>query len=99
MTTLCDPVTRLMHWVGTQPDATAILSRNDELSYGAFGQLVRRLAYAIAAYKEQPRVLIHLWQGAPAYAAMFAALWAGGYYSPMNLDAPPARQKLIREQF
>ncbi|MCX7135377.1 MAG: AMP-binding protein [Proteobacteria bacterium] len=88
-----------MQQIAAQPAGFAVITRNETLTYGEFGRLVRRLARALAEFGQHPRVLIHLPQGAYAYAAMFATLLAGGYYSPMNLDAPPARQKLIRGQF
>jgi D-alanine--poly(phosphoribitol) ligase subunit 1 len=94
-----DPVSRLLQLADLQADRPAVLTRRSALSYGELGRLVRRLAFAVAQSGDHPRVLIHLPQGASAYAAMHGVLLAGGYYSPVNLDAPAARQKLIREQF
>jgi D-alanine--poly(phosphoribitol) ligase subunit 1 len=61
------------------------------LGYGAFCSQVRRLARALSAQHEAPRVLIHLPQGADAYAAMFATIAAGGVYSATNSQAPQTK--------
>lgn len=94
-----DPVARLLAWVERTPDAPAVLEAGEVITYADFGERVCRLAAAIAQHGDHPKTLIELKQGAWAYAAMFATLMAGGFYSPLNLDAPPHRQSLIRQGF
>lgn len=70
-----------------QPQATAVAQDGERVSYGALEQAVRRLATSFAR-RPAPRVLIALPQGAMAYAAMLAAGLCGGWYTPLNLEAP-----------
>ena len=71
----------------------------ETVSYGAFDDRVRRLAAEISRFGDAPRVLVSLPQGADAYAAMFATLMAGGYYAPVDVNAPSARSNLLEQSF
>ena len=57
------------------------------------------MAYAFAEASDHPKVLIHLPQSAEAYAAMFGALMAGGFYACSNTEWPPQRQARVASQF
>lgn len=88
-----DPVAALLTRAGECPEAPAVVIGDATVGYGAFAERVARLASAIAAAGEAPRVLIDLPQGADAYTAMFAALMAGGTYCPVNREAPAVGQE------
>ena len=92
-----DPVARLLHWCAVQPERNAVVEDAGATTYGDFGRAVRRIAAAILSLATTPdlRVLIHVPQGGDAYAAMFGALMAGGYYAPVDVTAPPSRQARI----
>jgi len=94
-----DPVLRFMENVRLNPDHPAVVQDTGPVSYGELGSLAARIAAAISDICEKPRVLVYLPKGADAYAAMFAALMAGGYYSPINMDAPVQRHVEILQQF
>lgn len=94
-----DPVVRFMEHVQVRPEHPAVIQETGSVTYGAIGSKARRIASAISAVCENPRVIVHLPQGADAYAAMFGALMAGGYYSPINMDAPIQRHLEILHQF
>jgi D-alanine--poly(phosphoribitol) ligase subunit 1 len=68
-------------------------------SYAELVSLTRRMAYDLRRYECLPRVLIHLPQSAEAYAAMFAAAYAGGFYSTTNVAQPPQRRRMTFESF
>lgn len=94
-----DPFARFMDNVRSDPDHPAVVQEGCSVSYGELGSLAARLGAVIGNVCEQPRVLIYLPKGADAYAAMFAVLMAGGYYSPVNMDAPVQRHIEIFKQF
>ncbi|MBF0249277.1 MAG: AMP-binding protein [Alphaproteobacteria bacterium] len=80
------------------PSAPAVWGEDQAVSYAELATRVRRIAAALDVCSH-PKVLVYLPQGAEAYAAMFATLMAGGYYAPVNLSAPPARQRSVIDQF
>jgi D-alanine--poly(phosphoribitol) ligase subunit 1 len=88
-----DVVSLFLDRAAARPDHLAIGGRGRTLTYAALEQRVRHFA-AVFARVANPRVLIGLPQGADAYAAMFAAGLAGGYYAPLNTAAPV--EKLCR---
>ena len=94
-----DPVTRFFENARARPDHPAVVQETGSVSYGELGSLARRIASALSNVSENPRVVVHLPQGADAYAAMFGTLMAGGYYSPINMDAPVHRHIEILHQF
>ena len=99
MTVAVDPLLRFLEVARREPDAAAVEHDGEVMSYSELAMVARRVAAACAEMVEHPRVLIHLPQGAPAYAAMFGTLMAGGYYSPVNLDHPAARQRNVFRRF
>lgn len=99
-----DPLARLFERVARHPERIAVSEPGRQISYGQFGDIVRRLAGALASHRSAagetgPKVAILLGQGRQAYAAMFATLMAGGVYAPVNVDHPPARQAQVLAQF
>ncbi len=76
------------------PDHPAVVFDGGPLSYAELARLARRLAGTFAGFSE-PRVLIALPAGAPAYAAMLGAGLAGGYYTPVNIASPLLKLRRI----
>ena len=67
------------------PDKVAIEEgAGPSITYADLLHRVRRLAHAFSRHVEAPRVLIFMPKQVDAYAAMFAALMAGGFYTPVN---------------
>jgi len=93
-----DVLHRFLNMAKQQPNHPAVWGGDVFVSYGELAARVRRIAQNIAL-QAHPKVLIYLPQGSDAYAAMFAALMAGGYYAPVNVDAPTRRQRLVIDQF
>jgi D-alanine--poly(phosphoribitol) ligase subunit 1 len=83
----------------TQPMADAIVADQTRLSYGGFWELAARIAAAIVAAQPQPQVLIAAPGGAFAYAAMIGTLMAGGFYAPLNVRSPLAKQRQVLDRF
>jgi D-alanine--poly(phosphoribitol) ligase subunit 1 len=95
--TLSDVINRLFSTAVAYPDHPAVVVRGLSISYAQFVDMVRRFATAFAI-TEEPRVAIALPQGAHAYAAMFGAALAGGYYVPLNIAAPSEKLSSIINQ-
>jgi D-alanine--poly(phosphoribitol) ligase subunit 1 len=96
---LPDPLSLFLEQAGKQPDHPAVVETDAAVSYGQLMDMVVRMAAVIEATGDHPKVLIHLPQGAAAYAAMFATLMAGGYYAPTNISAPVERQNMVVDRF
>jgi D-alanine--poly(phosphoribitol) ligase subunit 1 len=94
-----DPLTLFLENVKLNPEHPAVIQEDEEVSYGVLGERVARFAASLSVNRAKPRVLIYLPKGADAYAAMFGTLMAGGYYSPINMDAPRHRHIEILRQF
>lgn len=94
-----DVVTRFLENVESRPGKPAVIVDNESVSYGQLGNLVKQIGSAVSAAGLHPRVLIYLDKGYEAYAAIFGTLMAGGYYCPINMDAPAYRHHEIIEQF
>jgi len=97
---MIDPVQAVLARAARQPTHPAVISEtNRTTSYDDLWDMACRMAAAMAATAEQPRVLVQLPSGAPAYAAMLGSLLAGGFYCPINIYAPLVKQRLIIDQF
>jgi D-alanine--poly(phosphoribitol) ligase subunit 1 len=97
---MIDPVLAILDGVRRRPNHPAVVSETDNtVSYGELWELARRMGACIAETAEQPRVLVQLPSGAPAYAAMLGSLLAGGFYAPVNVAAPVEKQRLVFDQF
>ncbi len=93
------PLERILHKVATLANRPAVEAPGGPVTYAEFGALLSRLAGAFIAIEAAPRVAIVLPQGHRAYAAMLATLMAGGFYAPINVAHPTARQGLILREF
>jgi len=94
-----DPVEYFLAHCRAQPMHPAVVHGSAQVSYGELGVLAGRLAASIAAVNNNARVMIYLPKSAEAYASMFGTLMAGGYYTPVNMDAPIHRHIEILQQF
>lgn len=90
---------RLFENAVRSPSHAAVDDDGRITTYAELASLVRRMARALSGGNEPPRVLIHLPQIAEAYAAMFAAAYAGGFYSTTNVVLPPQRRRMTFEAF
>ena len=93
-----DVLDRFLSIAEAQKDHAAVHHADVITSYGELARFARKIAFE-AQIAPHPKVLIYLGQSAEAYGAMFGALMAGGYYAPVNLEAPHDRQKLVIDQF
>lgn len=85
-----DVVDLFLDRASKQPSHPAVVTDEIAIDYAAMEHRVRRLA-AIFARCPQSKIVIALPQGPDAYAAMFAAGLAGGFYAPLNLSSPPEK--------
>ncbi len=69
------------------------------ITYEELYQRVMRLAHEFAVRADRPRVLICLPKQIDAYAAMFATLISGGFYSPINAGTSIERLRHIINTF
>lgn len=93
----CDPIDTIDRFLGAASafaDRPAIVEAYATTRYAQLEARVRGFA-AVFASIEAPRVLIALPQGIDAYAAMLGAGLAGGFYTPLNMAAPPAKHARI----
>ena len=81
------------------PSHIAVCENEKKYSYGAFLGTVNALASSILEKAANSKILIHLPAGMYAYASMFAAGLAGGYYCPMNIKQPLSKREAILEKF
>ncbi len=92
-----DAVDRFLEQAAHRPDAPAIVMDGACVSYADLEDRARMLACLFAEH-EAPSILIALPPGADAYAAMLAAGLAHGFYTPLNLNSPPAKLRRICSQ-
>ncbi|MCR4376874.1 MAG: AMP-binding protein [Rhodospirillales bacterium] len=93
-----DVLDRFFDIAARMPDHKAVHEACGVITFGELAHFISRIAHETAVCSH-PKVLICLPQGANAYAAMFATLMVGGYYAPINLDAPAERQQNVIDQF
>jgi D-alanine--poly(phosphoribitol) ligase subunit 1 len=91
-----DVVDRFLRCATENPKAGCIDAGEIKLCYAEFEIRVRRFAARFSG-RSDPSVLIALPQIPDAYAAMFGAGLAGGYYTPVNTAAPLAKLNRIAE--
>lgn len=94
-----DPVDALLGHAGANGRRLAVQDARGSVEYADFVDLALRYGAAIAAFGDHPRILILLPRDRDAYASMFGAMMAGGYYAPGNLEAPPAKTLSLIEEF
>ncbi len=96
---MIDPVVRFIEKANSHPEHPAVVEGGVITSYRSLKDKAENIASFLCDCFSHPKVAICLSQGSDAYAAMFGTLMAGGYYCPINTDAPVLRQKEILEQF
>jgi len=81
------------------PDAPALASANEQVSYGLAYDRVQRLAYSLKAegLTQEDRVAVLLPRGTSSVIAMLAILAAGGCYVPVDVTQPVGRIKRLVE--
>lgn len=85
-------LTYLEHSARKDPDACAVIDEHGELSYAALRQRAQQAGTALAQRGARKRaVVVYLEKSAAALAVMFGALYAGGFYVPVDPRTPPAR--------
>lgn len=94
-----DALSLMLRVALTQPDAPALRTRAGDLDYAHFVRKVRQYAFALKSCLGEGKVAIRLPQGEDAYAVMFATWMAGGYYAPINVEAPLEKQDLVEGCF
>jgi D-alanine--poly(phosphoribitol) ligase subunit 1 len=94
-----DPISDLLYRCAHKPNHRAVIDGEKVTTYGEFGQLVRRFAADFSLGLGAPKVLINLRPSADAYAAMYGALMAGGYYAPLNVQHPIDLRYRVAELF
>jgi D-alanine--poly(phosphoribitol) ligase subunit 1 len=94
-----DPVARLLAVAAKNPEGSAVISRDGEISYRRFVELAGQVAATILKDSRSVYATIRLPQGTQAYASMFGVLMAGCCYSPINVTAPELRRRHIERSF
>ena len=90
-----DPIDLFLDHAAARPGQPAVVGENGSLSYEvSFARQAHSVSSALTRWTE-PRVLIALPAGPDAYAAMIAAGLAGGFYTPLNIEAPEAKLRKI----
>jgi D-alanine--poly(phosphoribitol) ligase subunit 1 len=84
---ISDVIDLFLQRAAAQPSHPAVITDELTCDYSALENCVRRFA-AIFAGRLAPKIIIALPQGPYAYAAMFAAGLAGGFYTALNLVSP-----------
>lgn len=96
---MTDPYERFVRCCARQGGAPAVILGENVTSYAALMARVQCIATGLLQHGMAPKVAIFLPKSVDAYAGIFATLSVGGYYAPLNVSAPIARNKLIIEAF
>jgi D-alanine--poly(phosphoribitol) ligase subunit 1 len=83
-----------MRW----PEQIAVEASGKKTSYGDFAALIKKLSNRFARLDAAPRIAIFARKDAETYAAMFAAMAAGGFYVPINPEAGQARIETVLKE-
>jgi len=75
-------------------EKTAFQSRDKQLTYAELETKIRRFAGLFRRHGAE-NILIALPQGADAYTAMLGAALSGAFYTPVNVEAPVEKLRLI----
>lgn len=74
------------------PERTAVVDERGSLTYAELRRAARRAGSALAARGTARRaVIVYMEKGAEALACMFGALYAGGFYVPVDPQVPAER--------
>ncbi|OTA15109.1 yersiniabactin non-ribosomal peptide synthetase [Xenorhabdus vietnamensis] len=81
------------------PNAVALVTHNQKMSYGELSLAARRLAAVLQKMPVMPgdRVAISMEKGIGQIVAVLATLYAGGVYVPVPVDQPLNRRHAICE--
>ncbi len=85
-----DPLDRFTRAAAAHGDRTAVAMGKTVTSYAQLYARALGMASLFCEFRE-PKVLICAAPGPGAYAAMLGAGLAGGYYIPLNVEAPAAK--------
>ncbi len=79
--------------VQRQPDAVALVSADEQLSYRSLNQRANQLAHALIAHGIRPddRIALCVERSAAMVVGLLGILKAGGAYVPVDPDYPPER--------
>jgi D-alanine--poly(phosphoribitol) ligase subunit 1 len=91
-------VDRFLKAAARDPGHPAIVSGGRSWDYGELRAMVARLTRQFAAGGEPPRVAICGKKGPEIYAAMIAAMAAGGFYVPVNREAGTGRLETVMRE-
>ena len=89
-----EPVDLFLRQVCNRGERPAVVVGGRIVTYAELGDRARQFA-ACFSERASPRVLIAVPAGVDAYAAMLGAGLAGGWYTPLNPDAPVAKLKTV----
>jgi len=92
-----DVVDRFLSVAARFPDNLAIEVGGQKYTYSALEGRVRAFAKLFSRI-ENPRVAIALPQEADAYACILASGLAGGFHTPMNINAPANKLRRVLER-
>ena len=95
---MTDFLDRFLAQAAARPRRAAVRSVDEGVTYSDFEKCARQIANIVSRL-ETPRVLVALPQGVLAYAAMLGVGMGGGFYAPVNVEAPDAKLSLIMRQF
>ena len=86
-------------WAALAPDATAVASAEERLSYGELNRRANRLAHRLRGLnvRAETRVGVLLERSPRAVVALLAVLKAGGAYVPLDPEEPPERVAFMLE--
>ncbi len=91
---MIDPLDRFLDIARSAPDHPAVIVGNDVTSYSMLAKKAAGYATMFSRVPA-PRVVIALPGSADAYAAMFGAGLAGGFYTPINIDSASDKRRAI----
>ncbi|MCJ8270847.1 MAG: condensation domain-containing protein, partial [Psychrosphaera sp.] len=83
--------------VELNPDNTALIYQNEQLSYRELNHKANQLAQAICPCEPETLFALYLDRGFEMMIAMLAVLKAGGAYVPLSPEHPKARAQFIVE--
>lgn len=85
--------------VAGNPDATAVIDGDKEITYQDFWNKSLKVSAAFQAIKPQPRVLLDINQSLEAYTIIVACLQLRAIYCPLSPLAPRERKLHIKQEF
>jgi D-alanine--poly(phosphoribitol) ligase subunit 1 len=91
---MIDPLDRFLDVARSNPGHPAVMVGDDITTYSMLAEKAARYATIFSAVPE-PRVVVALPGSADAYAAMFGAGLAGGFYTPVNIGSPLEKCRAI----